>query len=552
MIVSKVRIENFKIFQKFEIDFKDGVNIIVGDNETGKSTILEAIHLALSGMFQGKYLKNELNQYIFHSETVNKYIDSFKSGGEPLPLPEILIEVCFDGENLALYEGDGNSQKAKGCGISLTIKFDEDYQSSYEEFVRAGEINTIPIEFYKLEWKTFAREQKLPRDFPIKSVLIDSSSNRYQNGSDVYISRIINENLDDKERNEISITYRKLKEKFAETESVRSINTKIKEAAQISTKDVNLSIDLSSRNSWETSLMTYLDETPFHFIGKGEQSIVKTFLALSHNKNKEANLLLLEEPENHLSHTRLNELVKRITEKITKNEESDKTKQLIISTHSSFVANKLGLENLILINKQKTFRFPDLTKETYNFFKKLPGYNTLRLLLCEKAILVEGDSDELVVQKAYRTKNQNKLPIEDRIDVISVGTAFLRFLEIAERLNKTVKVVTDNDGNVEALQKKYENYVGANEKEKIKICFDQEVESGSLMIGDKKFNYNTLEPKLLKVNNLDTFNRIFGTSFSEENEMHKYMKNNKTDCALKIFETSEVVTFPQYILDAFE
>ena len=551
MIISKVKIENFKIFQKFEIEFKEGVNILVGDNETGKSTILEAINLALSGMFHGKYLKNELNQYIFNSVAVNKFINSFKSGNEPQSLPEILIEVCFEGEDLALYEGDGNSKKEKGCGIVLKIRFDEDYKSSYEEFVRAGEINTIPIEFYKLEWKTFAREPKLPREFPIKSVLIDSSSNRYQNGSDVYISRIINENLDDKERNEISISYRKLKEKFADTDSVKAINSKIKGAAQISSKVVNLSIDLSSRNSWETSLMTYLDETPFHFIGKGEQSIVKTNLALSHNKSKEANLLLLEEPENHLSHSRLNQLVKRITEKVTKKEETDKIKQLIISTHSSFIANKLGLENLILINDQNTCRFPDLTDKTYNFFKKLPGYNTLRLLLCEKAILVEGDSDELIVQKAYHNAH-DKLPIEDKIDVISVGMSFLMFLEIAEKINKTVCVVTDNDGDVEALNKKYDNYLGDNVKDKIKICFDSEIDTGELVIGKKKFNYNTLEPKLLKVNSLEKFNSIFSTSFTVSDEMHKYMKNNKTDCALKIFETTEEVIFPQYILDAIE
>lgn len=53
-----------------------------------------------------------------------------------------------------------------------------------------------------------------------------------------------------------------------------------------------------------------------------------------------------------------------------------------------------------------------------DFFKKISGYDTLRLILCKKAILVEGDSDELVVQKAYKSKNNNRLPIEDQIDVI--------------------------------------------------------------------------------------------------------------------------------------
>ena len=149
----------------------------------------------------------------------------------------------------------------------------------------------------------------------------------------------------------------------------------------------------------------------------------------------------------------------------------------------------------------------------------------MRLLLCNKAILVEGDSDELIVQKAY-IKTNGKLPIENGIDVISVGTSFLRFLEIAEKVNKTVCVVTDNDGNVEALKDKYKEYLGNNAKDFIKICFDSTVDAGDLEIGDKKFNYNTLEPTLLKSNSVEKFNTIFETAHQTEDDMHKYMKAN--------------------------
>jgi len=45
------------------------------------------------------------------------------------------------------------------------------------------------------------------------------------------------------------------------------------------------------------------------------------------------------------------------------------------------------------------------------------------MILCRKAILVEGPSDELIVQKAY-SKQKDRLPIEDEVDVISVGTSF--------------------------------------------------------------------------------------------------------------------------------
>lgn len=110
------------------------------------------------------------------------------------------------------------------------------------------------------------------------------------------------------------------------------------------------------------------------------------------------------------------------------------SKQVFITTHSSFVANKLGLK-IILLENQNTMKFEDLSESTQDFFMKKPGYDTLRFLLCLKAILVEGDADELIVQRAYLDK-YDKLPIEDEIDVISVGTTFLRFLEIAEKLKK--------------------------------------------------------------------------------------------------------------------
>lgn len=548
MNITKVIIENYKCFNgRFSFEPNKGLNLLVGDNEAGKSTILEAIHLALTGILNGRYLKNELTQYLFNIESVNLYL---KNLGEekPTTLPHILIEIYFDGEDIALFNGNGNSEKSNSAnGISFKIEFDsEKYQAEYEELLKAGNIKTVPIEYYDIVWTSFGRQGITARSIPLKSVLIDSSSNRYQNGSDIYISRIIRENLEHKEIVDITQAYRKMQEVFMDEDAIKIINEKIKSAAKISEKDVKLSVDLSSKNAWETSLMTYLDDVPFHNIGKGEQCIVKTKLALGHKKSKEANILLLEEPENHLSHTKLNELIYSIKECMSE-------KQILISTHSSFVANKLGLDNLILLNDSKTIKLKDLNPDTKDFFSHLSGYDTLRLILCKKAILVEGDSDELVIQKAYMNGNAGKLPIENGIDVISVGTAFLRFLQIAEKLNKAVAVVTDNDGDIEAVQKKYSDYLEENVKPNISICFDSTVDSGSLLIGkkNKPFNYNTLEPKFLKENGRDKVNEVLETSFTTDEDLHKHMKANKTECALKIFETTKEIKFPQYILDAF-
>ena len=90
MHISKIHIENFKIFKgSFDLTLNNGVNILVGNNEAGKSTIIETIHLALTGLYNGRYLRNELTQYVFNKEVVDEYIASLTTQNA-LPPPYIL------------------------------------------------------------------------------------------------------------------------------------------------------------------------------------------------------------------------------------------------------------------------------------------------------------------------------------------------------------------------------------------------------------------------------------------------------------------------------
>ena len=535
MNIEKVNIENYKCFYgKFSVEFKPGVNILVGDNEAGKSTILEAINLALSGILGGRYLKNELSQYLFNNRVVNEYLDGIRKGNNPI-LPQVVIEVFFNDKDFPLFEGNGNSERVKKCGIVFRIEFDPDYQSAYEALVADSKnITTIPIEYYRVAWRSCAREAITANNIPVKSALIDSSSNKYQNGSDIYISRIIRDDLQDNERVQLSQAYRKMKEAFMADVSIQTINARIKTTSKITEKDLSISVDLSTQNSWETTLMTYLDEIPFHQIGKGEQCIIKTNLALGHKKTQKASLVLMEEPENHLSHTKLNELIRSISDGCA-------DKQVIVSTHSSFVANKLGLENLLLLHKEKVSRLSALTEDTFTFFKKLPGYQTLRLLLCRKAVLVEGDSDELIFQKAYMEKHNGHLPIEDRIDVISVKLTFKRFLEIAVKIGQPVAVVTDNDGDfVNKVTKKYEDYANSD-------CVR--------IFADDRNELNTLEPQFVDANasilsSICTILGIDSARYSTKEKIRDYLGDNKTTWALKVFESSQTVQYPKYIQQA--
>lgn len=530
MRIEKINIENFRCFySKFTLTLNKGVNVLVGDNEAGKSTILEAVNLGLSGILNGKYLRNQLSSYLFNHRIIDEYIESLKTDEKKSP-PYILIEIFF-ADDFPLFEGNGNSERKKACGISFKIEFDPDYESEYQALVSGGDVFSLPVEYYRTVWKSFARESITGRSVPLKSVLIDSTSNRYQNGSDVYISRIIRDDLDDTEKVGLSQAHRRMKEAFGNDVAVEAINKKINSKAKVSNKKLHVSVDMSSHNSWETSLMAYLDKTPFQQIGKGEQCIVKANLALSHQKAQEANIILLEEPENHLSHSKLNELMGSISTSCAE-------KQALISTHSSFVANKLGLDHLILLKNKKVTRLTDLSPDTYNFFKKLPGYQTLRLILCKKAVLVEGDSDELIFQKAYMKVNGGKLPIQDGIDVISVKLTFKRFLEIAEKLEHPVAVITDND-------KDYTN----NITKKYLACKD--VDSVSIF-ADKRESLNTLEPQFVDANSSDLKGlcKVVGISsekYITAEDVIVYMESNKTTWALRVFESETPVQYPDYI-----
>lgn len=544
MFIRKVKIHNFKCYKDFEIVLKEGLNIIVGDNEAGKSTILEAINLALTGIISGKNVWNEISQYIFNKDAVDEYIASLSSA--PIELPYIKVEIYFGGAENPLMNGNDNSDKDNDAeGFCFKIAFNDKYSDEYEELVKQGDVKSLPIEYYDITWTTFAREVITTRSILYKSCLIDSSEYKYQSGNDLYLSRIIKGSLELQDITSIAQAHRRMRDTFVNDSSIQAINSKINQKSSLTDKKIELSVELVTKNAWENSLITQLDAIPFNYVGKGEQCVVKTELALAKRTSQNAGIILLEEPENHLSHTRLNQLLKCISKQYS-------DKQILISTHSSFVANKLGLEKLMLLANLKIVGFSELSEETYKFFMKVAGYDTLRMILCKKAILCEGDSDELVIQKAYMQLNDGRLPIEDGIEVISVGLSFLRFLEIADCIKAKIAVVTDNDGDIDAIHRKYKDYIGDNQKDYIKICVDELVDKDTNKVVGERYNYNTLEPKLLKENDLDKLNQIFDTDYNNEDDLRKYMKRNKTECALKIFESSENINMPKYILEAIK
>lgn len=529
-MLTQISIRNYRLFRSFDLDFDPDLNILVGDNDAGKSTLLEAIGLALTLRLNGRNVVQELSPYLFNIDATTQYVEDLRNGKAPEP-PQILIDLYLDKQSApATLRGSNHLGSGDEAGIRVRICLNDDYRDEYDEFAtKPNDVTLIPTEYYKVEWLNFSGNGITFRSIPATASLIDASNIRLQSGADYYMQGIINSHLDARERVELARSYRSLRETFSNNPSIDAINTKLKgNPGDVTNRELSLGIDVSHKASWESSLVPHLDQLPFVYVGKGEQNTLKILLALN-RKVSDAHVVLVEEPENHLSFSNLNVLVSKIAGKCA-------GKQVFLTTHSSYVLNKLGLENLVLLTPVTGLKLSALPPGTQDYFKKLSGYDTLRVVLAKQVILVEGPSDELIVQRAYRDVHR-RLPIEDGIDVINVrGLSAKRFLDIALPLGKKATVITDNDGMPEPdVLARFVDYTG---------------KPGISVHVGKDAQYPTLEPQLLNANGRDKLNQILGQNAATDEKLVSYMTSNKTTCALAIFETTEAVTMPEYIRNA--
>lgn len=556
MIVERIKITNFKCFNgTHEFLLRDDLTILVGDNEVGKSTVLEALHLAFTGQFHGKSVRNNIYAYLFNKKVVEDYIAKCKRHEQVfIQPPEIQIEIWFkNAVNAELFEGDGNSEKAKKReGFSFTIGFNTDEKIDYQELLKKGKedpiynLETLPLEYYVVRWQSFRRDTHLtPRTLPLRTVFIDSSDYQYHRGADASIISLISEALGEEEMRRIVNEHRQALTQFNRSTVIKSVNERIGQLLATDYK-ISVSAETSDLRSWETNVKTHVDEVPFAFGGRGAQCITKTDLAFSKKTGDKPALILLEEPESHLSPSRLNRFMDHL-------DAVRADHQIIVSTHSSFVANKLGLDKLLLMSRYGLMPLGNLADA--GFFRRLPGYDTLRLVLADRIILVEGASDELVVQRAYMDSHDGRLPFIDGIDVISVGIAFSRYVQMLISLNKKASILTDNDGKTDVLLRKYKELLPeATPRQCVNVYFSR------MTLGAHQFgvsqeclaNYSTLEPYILYNNSYALLNTVFDKDYESNEEMLKYMHGNKVECALKIFESTTSIKYPDYILQAIE
>ncbi len=545
MHVKSIKLINFKKFRDELIEFNDDVNIFVGDNNSGKSTILEALEIVLNYNHRGRTFNGEFSPDIFNQDAVNLFLDSDKTSKH---LPSLIIEAYIDG--VPEYRGSNNSLEADAQGIVVCACFDASLEAVYENYLRTEpSISSIPIEFYKLEWLDFGWNPIKPIAKKFKALYIDPTRLHPTVGKNQYISSILNTTLAREELAKLTLNYRENQQVFNESGEVKMVNDNLDADHLITEKKLTIAASTLPAGSIQTGLQLEVDDVPFRFIGKGEQSNVQIKLAIQ-NKSQDIDLVMMEEPENHLSHTNLNKLVRYID-----NQRGDK--QLFLTTHSSYVLNKLSIDKICLLQSGYK-RLHMLDPKVVKTLKRLPGYDTLRVALSEKVILVEGPSDELVLKKIYLRRHSH-LPEQDGIDIIVVrGVGFKTFIEVGKEIGTRIHVLRDNDGdypgNIVEEQKEYAAFPNVKLFSPID---DKEFSLEPAMIYANATDIKTLDAFSKEVLSTATYKLYDAKETLEERREYliqwfKSVKGNgkgarKVDSAIKLFDSDLAFNYPAFL-----
>lgn len=556
-MIERILIQNYRIFKDLDFQPNALMNVIVGDNEAGKSTLIEAIGMAVEGRLHGRPLREELSPYWFNSEVVEEYFKKRLAGENASP-PEILIEVYMSRDDEPqVIRGRVNSAAEDCPGFAVEVSVDPDYSAEFEQYIvdycrqmnahgtpeRASQPGseaeglgqftykpptTLPIEYFRVTWRGFDNKAlyRRPKDFDI--LYLDSYSTQVSRHIDFRSRRLLGELVDTHTNAEISVKHRQQRHVLT-AELLAHVNAQIKESDEHFGENLSLEIDQSFASSWESAVIPHVKGLPFSHTGQGQQVLIKTSLALT-AKSRTPRLIFIEEPENHLSHTSLFHVLKRI-------ERLSTDRQVFITTHSSFVLNRLGLKNLHLLYSGKRTAFEKLSDETEVYFQKQPGYDTLRMVLARKLVIVEGPSDEMIFRRAYEDRF-DKSPEDDLIDVITQGTRYARALELCAELDRAVAVLRDNDGQQPG------HWIAP---------VSEYLEDGrrQLFVSDPT-NGRTLEPQMVSANrgSIDKFREVIGCP--QGKNIEAFMTGDKTAWALRVALSETKVNYPAYINDALE
>lgn len=111
--MEKIKLENYRCFENYEMTFKPGVNLLIGDNASGKTTILKALQIAVGSFFTGFN-----DEYTRFGGIANDDFSRTIADDRLLPVKPVTIRFDIDGHQELTLSRSGKKNRTSVKGIN--------------------------------------------------------------------------------------------------------------------------------------------------------------------------------------------------------------------------------------------------------------------------------------------------------------------------------------------------------------------------------------------------------------------------------------------------
>ena len=417
MKINRVHLENYRVHENLDIEFSSGINLLLGANGKGKSSILEAIGFALFGSEQRT--KNTKDAITFGKKSAKIEINFTGIDGEDYIVtrrfPRTEFKLCRVSDNFII---DGREEKIKElCGIKGDIKniYDNIIVAKQNEFIAA--FKETPSNREKIFNKIFNTDIYADIYGGYGKFVVDKYDKILSKKATIV--NTLKENIEDPQ--EITMLLEEANEKkrdFEKQHMENAIKEKEVKSQLLELEQTKLLFEKSK--SVENILKNKVDNLKKEIL-KNEEKIEEA---------KKAQMLCDENKENYEAYQNLSDKINRLKKEL-KNAQNEKNSYLLkekeknnldksigaLNSELSIIKNKSELENKLLQEKEsELIKFTDKFVHNEKLEKEYKERIDIIEPLIKKSIEIEKDIEKknlelkkhmiLVEEKNTQVENQ--------------------------------------------------------------------------------------------------------------------------------------------------